>query len=542
MNYSVIFAQESLSQFAAVIGLMIAMLFVVVMIFSVVKRYKRCPSDKILVIYGKTGKGQSARCNHGGAAFIWPVIQDYAFLDLTPMSIEVNLTNALSRQNIRVNVPSRFTIGISTDPGVMQNAAERLLGLSGDDIRDLAQEIIFGQLRLVVASMDIEEINSDRDKLLQSITENVEKELMKVGLKLINVNITDIKDESGYIEALGKEAAAQAINEAKVSVAEKNRDGAVGEANAQQDERTRVSGLLAQAKIGEAEAEQNERTQVASSLANAKIGEANALQNERVQVAKANAIAIEGENLAKIEIAESDAKRRQRQAEAEKLAVATEKVQSANALKEAYEAERLAEEIRAERDKATQHANVVIPAEIEKSRIVIEAEAEAEKIRQRAKGEADAILLRKEAEAKGLYEILTKQAQGLEQIVKAAGDDSKDAVLLLIADKLPELVRTQAEAIKNIKIDKVTVWDGNGNNADGKTSTANFISGIYKAVPPLEDMFNMAGMQLPTYLKGDEVNQKTESAQQKVNEKSNQAKKINKPKSGEEPEAGDSTS
>ena len=211
-------------------------------------------------------------------------------------------------------------------------------------------------------------------------------------------------------------------------------------------------------------------------------------------------------------------------------------------MKEAYEAERLAEEIRAERDKATQHANVVIPAEIEKSRIVIEAEAEAEKIRQRAKGEADAILLRKEAEAKGLYEILTKQAQGLEQIVKAAGDDSKDAVLLLIADKLPELVRTQAEAIKNIKIDKVTVWDGNGNNVDGKTSTANFISGIYKAVPPLEDMFNMAGMQLPTYLKGDEVNQKTESAQQKVNEKSNQAKKINKPKSGEEPEAGDSTS
>ena len=536
MIFTVIFSQaSSLGQFAGVVGLIIAMLFIVVMFFSIIRRYKRCPSDRILVVYGKTGKGQSAKCIHGGASFIWPVIQAYEFLDLTPMSIEVNLTNALSKQNIRVNVPSRFTIGVSTDPGVMQNAAERLLGLGLQNIQDLAQEIIFGQLRLVVASMDIEEINSDRDKFLQNITDNVEAELQKVGLKLINVNITDIQDESGYIEALGKEAAAHAINAAKISVAEKNRDGAIGEANAQQDERTRVSSLFAQAKIGETLAEQTERTQVAASLAEAKIGEANAFQNERIQIAAANAKAVEGENLAKIEIAESDALRRQKQAEAEKLASASEKVQSAKALQEAYEAEQLAENKRAERDKATQHANVVIPAEIAKSKLVIEAEAEAEMIRQKAKGEADAIWLMKEAEAKGLYEILTKQAQGLEQIVKSAGNDPKDAVLLLIADKLPELVKTQSEAIKNIKIDKVTVWDGNGNNADGKTSTANFISGIYKAVPPLEDMFNMAGMQLPTYLKGDdkkenltpkpstETVKKAETSQKRIQPKDNQS-------------------
>lgn len=503
MSISTIFLQSNLSAFAGVIGLLVAMLFVVLVFFSLIRRYKRCPSDRILVVYGKTGKGQSAKCIHGGAAFIWPVFQDYEFLDLTPMSIEVNLTNALSKQNIRVNVPSRFTIGVSTDPGVMENAAERLLGLGLQEITDLAQEIIFGQLRLVVASMDIEEINSDRDKFLQNITDNLEAELKKVGLKLINVNITDIQDESGYIAALGKEAAAHAINNAKISVAEKNRDGAIGEANAQQDERTKVSSLHAQARIGETLAEQNERTQVAAALAEAKIGEANALQNERIQTAAANAKAVEGENLAKIEIAESNATRRQREAEAEKLAIASEKVQTARALQEAYLAEQEAEQKRAERDKATQYANIVIPAEIEKNKIVIEAEAEAEMIRQTARGEADAILLKKQAEAQGLYEILTKQAQGLEQIVKAAGNDSKNAVLLLIADKLPELVKTQSEAIQNLKIDKITVWDGNGNNADGKTSTANFLSGIYKSVPPLEDMFNMAGMQLPSYLKGE---------------------------------------
>ncbi|MUU78496.1 flotillin family protein [Winogradskyella endarachnes] len=433
-------------------------LFIVLTLIILIKRYKRCPSDRILVVYGKVGGGQSAKCIHGGAAFIIPVIQDYEFLDLTPISIEVNLINALSKQNIRVNVPSRFTIGVSTEPGVMQNAAERLLGLGAQDVQELAKEIIFGQLRLVVASMDIEEINNDRDKFLTNISQSVETELKKVGLKLINVNITDIVDESGYIEALGKEAAAHAINAARKSVAEKTRDGSIGEANAKQDERT--------------------------------------------QVAAANAQAVEGENTAKISVANSDSLRRQREAEAERVAIAAEKVQAAKALEESYAAEQEAETARADRERSSQMADIIVPAEIDKQKAEIDAEAEAERIRRKAKGEADAILFKAQAEAQGQFEILTKQAAGMEQIVKAAGNNSRDAVLLLIADKLPELVQAQAEAIKNIKIDKVTVWDGGSGSEDGKSSTANFLSGMYKSVPPLQDMFNMAGMDLPEYLKG----------------------------------------
>ena len=433
-------------------------LFIILTLIILVKRYKRCPSDRILVVYGKVGGGQSAKCIHGGAAFIIPVIQDFEFLELTPISIEVNLINALSKQNIRVNVPSRFTIGVSTEPGVMQNAAERLLGLGQNEIQDLAQEIIFGQLRLVVASMDIEEINNDRDKFLTNISESVETELRKVGLKLINVNITDIVDESGYIEALGKEAAAHAINAARKSVAEKTRDGSIGEANAVQDERT--------------------------------------------QVAAANAQAVEGENAAKISVANSDSLRRQREAEAERVAIASEKVQSAKALQESYAAEQEAETARAERERSSQMADIIVPAEIDKKKVEIDAEAEAERIRRKAKGEADAILFKAQAEAQGQFEVLTKQAAGLQEIVRAAGNNSRDAVLLLIADKLPELVQIQADAIKNIKIDKVTVWDNGGSSEDGKSSTANFLSGMYKSVPPLQEMFNMAGMDLPEYLKG----------------------------------------
>ena len=451
--------------------IVIAVFVLVVTLAAILKRYKRCPSDKILVIYGKTGKNKtggvsSARCVHGGAAFIWPVFQSFSFLDLKPISIECNLTNALSKQNIRVDVPCRFTVGISTEPENMTNAAERLLGLSIENIQNIATDILFGQLRLVIATMDIEEINSDRDKFLANVSMNVEAELKKIGLKLINVNVTDIRDESGYIEALGKEAAAKAINDAKKSVAEQNRFGEIGKAEADRDKDIRI---------------------------------AETLRDTRICTADANAKAVEGENNSKIAIAASDAIRREKEAESARIAIAAEKVQAAKALEEAYKSERDAEIARAEREKATQQANVVVPAQIEKEKAIIDAEAEAEKVRRLAKGEADAIYAKMDAQARGMLEILSKQADGFNQLVSAAAGDPQKAVLMLIADKLPELVKTQVEAVKGIKIDKVTVWDGNSSK-DGKSSTAGFISGLMGSVPPLQDLFKMAGLNLPEYL------------------------------------------
>ncbi|MBQ6824892.1 MAG: flotillin family protein [Clostridia bacterium] len=448
-------------------GILFGIVAIVVVLFAaiiaILSRYRKCPSDKVLVIYGKVGNdkdGQprSAKCIHGGAAFIVPVIQSYQYMDLTPISINVDLKNALSKQNIRVDVPSRFTVGISTEPGTMQNAAERLLGLKMNEIQELAKDIIFGQLRLIIATMDIEEINTDRDKFLIAVSNNVEIELKKIGLRLINVNVTDINDESGYIEALGKEAAAKAINDAKKSVAEKDRDGEIGQANARRD--------------------------------------------QRVQVSAADAEAIEGENAAKIAVSRSDAKRREEQAEAERLAAAAEAVQAAKAKQEAYVAQQEAEETRARLEKATQEADILVKAEIVKKQAELEAEAEAEKIRRKAKGEADAIYAKMEAQARGAQEILEKQAEGMRALVEAAGGDADAAVKLLIADKLQELMEIQVDAIKNIKIDKITVWD-NGNGADGKGTTANFLSGLMSSVPPMNELFKQAGMELPALLGKD---------------------------------------
>ena len=445
------------------IAICVAVVIVFALLMGILSRYRKCPSDKILVIYGKVGsdkngQARSAKCVHGGAAFIMPIIQSYQFMDLTPISINVDLKNALSKQNIRVDVPSRFTVGISTEPGIMQNAAERLLGLRMNEIQELAKDIIFGQLRLVVATMEIEEINNDRDKFLVAVSNNVEIELKKIGLRLINVNVTDINDESGYIEALGKEAAAKAINDAKKSVAEKDRDGEIGQANAQRD--------------------------------------------QRIQVAAANALAIKGENESKIEVAQSEALRREKEAESMRLATAAEAVQAAKAKEEAYIAQQQAEQTRAALETATQQADVIVKAKakIAKEQAEIEAEAKAEVARRTAKGEADALFAKMEAQARGAQEILVKQADGMRELVNAAGGNADSAIKLILANNMEELMKIQVEAIKNIKIDKVTVWDGGSKGENGKTATADFISGIMKAVPPMGEMFNQAGMELPKFL------------------------------------------
>ena len=441
---------------AIIAVIVIVVLIAFMILLTVAVRYKTCPPDKILIIYGKIspnpdGTYRSAKCVHGGASFVMPFFQKYTFMDLTPLAISVDLKSALSKQNIRIDVPSIFTVGVSTDPGIMQNAAERLRMLSLQQISDLARDIIFGQLRLVIATMNIEEINADRDKFLEAISRNVEGELKKVGLRLINVNVTDITDESGYIIALGKEAAAKAINDAKISVAEEDKKGSIGEANARME--------------------------------------------QRIRVAEAESAAIDGENKAKADIALSRALLREKEAEASRLAVTAEKVKEAQALEESYAAQEKAEVSRASREKATKEADVIVAADIEKRKLEIEAEAVAEQIRRKAQGEADAIYSKMSAEARGIMEKLTKQAEGMDALVKSAGS-SDEAVRLLIADKLEAIVAEQVKAIAGVRIDKVTVWD-NGASSDGKTATAGFLSGLLKSLPPLEDIYRMAGLEMP---------------------------------------------
>ena len=449
------------------LGLVAISVFVII-IFSVVlymlSRYKRCPSNKILVIYGRVEKGRSSITTHGGGSIVWPVIQDYAFLSLTPITINIPLQGALSLQNIRINVPSTFTVGISTEPEIMNNAAERLLHLERPAIEDMAKEIIFGQLRLTVASLTIEQINQDRESFLESVRKNVEPELNKIGLYLINVNITDITDESDYIESIGKKAASEAINKAKVDVAEQEKLGAIGEAEANREKDVRVAENAAQAVKGRKKAE----------------------ADQRIYVQQREAEAVDGENLSKATIANSNATLAVQEAKATQQSEVAQRDATVEIQKAQYRAEQ-------ERLRAAE----VVRQEVEKQKVEIDAEARAEQIRREARGEADGILMRYEAEAEGLRKLLESKAQGYAALVKSTAGDAKAAATLLLIEKMEQLVARQVDAIKNLKIDKITVWDS---GSAGSSSTANFISNLYKSIPPLQDIASMVGIELPEYL------------------------------------------
>jgi flotillin len=429
-------------------------------------RFKLAPSDKILVVYGRVGEGKAAKCLHGGGKLIIPLIQNYAYLDLKPMTININLINALSLQNIRINVPSTFTIGISIDPAIMQNAAERMLGLHVNQIEEMASEIIFGQLRLTVASLTIEEINSDRERFLEQIRTNVDQELNKVGLYLINVNITDITDEADYIASIGKKAAAIAVNKAKVDEADAMRDGAIGEAKANRDKDIQVAENHAQSEKGKKAAE----------------------ADERVFVQEQEATAVQGENVSRASIAQYNAELAEKEAEAHRRGEVAQKNAQAQIERAQYELE--GERLRAEE---------IAREEIAKQQIEIAAEAEAERQRRVASGEADATLAKYLAEAEGIQAVLEAKAAGYTSLVKSAGGDAKAAATLLMVEKIENIVSKQVEAISNLKIDKITVWDSAG-AGNGEGSTANFVSSLIHALPPVHDVAKMAGIDLPEYL------------------------------------------
>jgi flotillin len=482
-----------------------------------IKRYKRCPSNKVLVVYGKIGGQSAAKCLHGGGAFVWPLIQDYAFLDLEPIQIEIPLKGALSLENIRVNVPSVFTVAIGTEPAPMNNAAVRLLNLPPKDIESQARDIIFGQLRQVIASMRIEDINRDRDAFLASIQQSLEPELRKIGLSLINVNITDITDDSGYIEAIGRKAAATAIQQAEIDVADQVRKGATGVAEANREKDIDVAVAEKNRDIGTKEAQKERAIQVANLDRDARVGEeratnqrdaqiADAERERRVAVADANAQAVKGENEAQAVIAKTNADLQVERAEAYQRGETRKRIAEAEVLQAQYEAEAIAAAAEARKVEAEQRAALEAVARAQKAKMVVDAEAVAERRRIEAEGDASAIYARLEAEARGQFEILQKKGQGFAEIISACGDP-QSAFQMLMLEHLDKLSETAAQAISNIKFDKVVVWDG-GANGDGKTATAGFLSGLGRTLPPmLQMMQDVGGVDMPAYfgkLRGEE--------------------------------------
>jgi flotillin len=388
-----------------------------------------------------------------------------------------------------------------------------------------AEDIIFGQLRQVLASMRIEEINKDREKFLENIQRSLEPELRKIGLVLINVNITDITDESGYIEAIGRKAASTAIQQAGIDVAEQEKLGAVGVATAQRQRAIEVAEAEKLQEIGTKAAERDRLVRIAELEKEKQIGQrAAAFEQEsqvkeaerqmRISVAEANAKAVSGENKAKADVANANATLRFIEAEAfQKAETRTREadaaVRQAQYMAEAKTAEALSTKIEQEK-----RAEFEAVAKASKAKQIVDAEAEAEMTRIEAIGQASAIYVKLEAEARGQFEILRKKGEGLRQIVEGCGGPQA-AFQLMMLEHLDHLSETAAKAIANIKFDKVIVWEGGG-NGNGTGATSNFLQSLTRSLPPMmQVMRDVGGVQMPDYfgkLVGDDAAKPSASA------------------------------
>jgi len=542
MSSALLAAEPIAWEILAAIGLAALVFFTLTM--TLVTRYKRCPSNRILIVYGKmTGSPTGTRCLHGGARLVLPLVQDYAFLSLEPIQIEIPLKGALSMENIRVNVPSVFTVAIGTDQETMQNAAIRLLGLGVEEIKEQACDIIFGQLRQVIASMGIEDINRDREKFLHNIQTSLEPELQKIGLILINVNITDITDESGYIEAIGRKAASQAVQQAKIDVAVQEKHGQIGIAEAEREKAIQVASATKVREIGTREAIREQAVKVAQLDKEQKVGEQTAalerdaqikeaqrqqavriaqldkeqkvgeqsaaLEREaqikdaerktRIAVADANAKAIAGEASAQAEVAAAQAGLQVKQAESYQLGETRKREAEAAVLEAQNRAMARAALAEAEKVEAERRAAMEAPAKALKAKTIVEAEAEAQKRKIEAEGQAAAIFAKLDAEARGQFEILAKKGEGLRRIIDACGG-AQQAFQLLMLEHLDTLAHTAAQAISNIKFDKVVVWENGGANGTG-TNTAHFLQGMARAMPPMMQILkDIGGVEIPDYI------------------------------------------
>ncbi len=498
----------------AIIGVLV--LVIILTVIGILSRYRKCKSDEILVIYGKTGGNKSSKCIQGGAAFVMPVLQGYAYMSLKPLQFECNLQKALSSQNIRVDVPTTVTVGISTEPDVMQAAAERILGLGRAEIEDLVRDIVYGQMRTIIADMTIEKLNADRDEFLAKAKSLIDTELKKIGLLLININITDIRDEAGYIIQLGKKDQAKAINQANIEIANAEREGETKVAEQLKIKNSVIAETKKEEQVAIANAHRDQNISVAQAESERDSKVAEAKKDRDINVAIYNSDARIGEIEAMKKVTVSNAELEVIKAEAQGRSQSADERARAEIEKNKELARKEAEEARAKRMEAALTAEQIVPAEVSKQQKLIdaqayqlklekEAEANANKQRIEAQGKADAFAAegkgRGEAvKAEGLAQAqvikeqglakaaaekasLMAQAEGFEAMVKVAENNPQVAIQWKMVDQWKEIAAEQVKAFEHINLGNVNVMD----TTKGGTLT-NLLTSLVSSIAPVTDI------------------------------------------------------
>jgi flotillin len=426
---------------------------IILTIIGVLSRYRRCKPNQVLVVYGKTGgEKKSAKLYHGGAAFVLPIIQSYDVLSMEPMQIDCKLTGALSSQNIRVDVPTTITVAISTNPEIMQNAAERLLGMDTESTENLITDIVYGQMRLIIAEMTIEKLNSDRDEFLDKARKNIDNELNKLGLYLLNINISDIRDEAGYIMNLGKEAESRALNEAQANIEEQEKLGAIKIAVQQKEKETAVANTKKEQEIQIACTEKEKETIVAETKKEKEIALALTDKEKQIGVAQADRdrAAVIAKTLTDKEsaIVRSKAELEVNKAEAERMEEVGKN--KAEADKEAaiaiQDSEAQIKKAEAEKNASIGYNNAQKEVAVSVSELqIIKAQSEKKAGEEKVKSEA-AVKTAKELADKEVEEAKAKKVQAALKAEKIVPAETQKEEAILQADAEAEKIKRRAEA------------------------------------------------------------------------------------------------
>lgn len=541
------------------IGILVCAIIALVVLSAifVLSRYRKAKPNEILIKYGKIRGNKAAQVVRGNGAFIWPIINGYEVMTLKPIQLNLDFKEAISKENIRVDIPCNIVVGVSSDYDVQQLAVERLLNMPEDELKKLIAETVYGQMRTVIAQMTIVELNGDRETFQRKVMENVSNELRQYGLIVKTINIQDIRDHARIIENLGQLATATADKDAQVNiatqkqekmvlvaeqskieetkVAETNKDKMIAVAAAERDKQVGVAEARAEqaAKIAKAQAEQEvkeanaeKESKVGQNLAEQEIVDSNA--SLAIKKADAEKNAIIGQNSAAMEVAESNAELAVKKADAEKIAkvganTAAEDVAKseaslskvkAEALQVKGEAEVVAEQAikqrreekerevelaRAKKVEAKLKAETIIPAQMKKEEIEIAASANKEKAIIEATGESEAILKKAKAEAEAIR--MKGEAEGAAKAALLKAEADNFAQMLAASEKHPEIA-VQFKMVDNYVKIAESQADAYSNLKLGEvkvygdaTTAGGFMESLMKSIAPTFDM--LRSMPLP---------------------------------------------
>ena len=496
----------------AIVALALGFLSVVVF---VARNYRKCPPNEVLVIYG--GKsGTRERFVTGGGTFVMPVLKSYKTLSLTTFQVETRVEHTPNKDGVLVSVDAVANLKISSDPQVLQGAAERLLGASPDYLKKLCSSTLEGMLRQIVGTLTVEEIVRERQRVAQEIASSAHTELGKLGFTLDNFVITKITDKEGYIEALGKTKTAEVKRDAEIGEAVAKRAATIEASTAKREAEAARLGNEEQI----AEADRNLALKKAAFKVETETADAQANLARQLKEAEINeglikkTVAVEEARIkAQIGVADQEIQRKERELQATVLKPA-EAERTASIVRADGEAQ--AKVMQANADKLV----MVAKAEADKVRLAAEGEghAAAEAAQKKQIGEAEAAATRAKGEAEGAAVLAhaLAEAEGLLKKNEALAQMGEAAKLIFVLDRMPHIIETAGVAAEKAigsafehvgaglsRIDSLHIVDmgGNGGNGNGHSPVSRYALAIPDIVFGMMERARALGVNLEELFK-----------------------------------------